>query len=405
MNSSPDGSPFDEHLSRNRSLGQTNLNNATLPGQPSLPRRSQSDRVSSERSPYISGRDHDLPPLPQAELSPDARRQSLMALDRKRRLTASSQDTGRRRTTTGGFTNRDNRYYAPANRHASQRSSHSSGDQERTEVIDLTSSSPLQPSRPTMTTTESPRRSSDVSRGYIVPRWQPDHEVSECPICHRQFGFLFRRHHCRKCGRVVCNDCSPHRITIPRQYIVHQPGTEDAPLTLSSLPTIDLTRGDEESEDRYSSSRDPFRRPNAALGGGEKVRLCNPCVPDPQPELGAILSEGTPPRPTHTGSAAPLRSAPANVTTFPQLQHYPSRPAEPDRHLFGNLPHPGTRLRLDDDDEGTGSSPEAYAAALRHPIMVSTIFMQSGHKLTKIGTCAESLSTTIRSHALPLPFS
>ncbi|EHA25918.1 hypothetical protein ASPNIDRAFT_143971, partial [Aspergillus niger ATCC 1015] len=50
--------------------------------------------------------------------------------------------------------------------------------------------------------------------------WQPDAEVTKCPICGTTFSFWYRKHHCRKCGRVVCASCSPHRITIPRQFIV-----------------------------------------------------------------------------------------------------------------------------------------------------------------------------------------
>lgn len=79
------------------------------------------------------------------------------------------------------------------------------------------------------------------------PSWQPDAAVDECPVCHTVFGLWTRKHHCRKCGRVVCSACSPHRITIPRQYIVTPYDTNH------------------ESE----------------LGGGEVVRVCNPCVPDP----------------------------------------------------------------------------------------------------------------------------
>ena len=32
-----------------------------------------------------------------------------------------------------------------------------------------------------------------------VPRWQPDEEISVCPICGIAFTFWQRRHHCRKC--------------------------------------------------------------------------------------------------------------------------------------------------------------------------------------------------------------
>ncbi|PVH95768.1 FYVE-domain-containing protein [Periconia macrospinosa] len=109
-----------------------------------------------------------------------------------------------------------------------------------------------------------PRRESDL----VLPPWQPDADVTHCFVCGSQFTFFYRKHHCRKCGRVVCSACSPHRITIPRQFIVHPPS--EAP------NVIDLT-GD--GDENTMSAFGPFRNP--ALGGGEEVRVCNPCVPDP----------------------------------------------------------------------------------------------------------------------------
>jgi hypothetical protein len=31
----------------------------------------------------------------------------------------------------------------------------------------------------------------------VLPRWQPDAEVTYCPICHTQFSIFVRKHHCR----------------------------------------------------------------------------------------------------------------------------------------------------------------------------------------------------------------
>ncbi|KAL6868383.1 FYVE domain-containing protein [Trichoderma novae-zelandiae] len=98
----------------------------------------------------------------------------------------------------------------------------------------------------------------------VLPRWQPDAEVTYCPICRTQFSIFVRKHHCRKCGRVVCNSCSPHRIIIPHQFIVRAPGTE-VPLPPALL---------------YDSTGAGYVDLNG-LSGGERVRLCNPCVPDP----------------------------------------------------------------------------------------------------------------------------
>lgn len=126
---------------------------------------------------------------------------------------------------------------------------------------------------------------------YGLPKWQPDSEVSECPICKVTFSFWYRKHHCRKCGRVVCAACSPHRITIPRQFIVRPPETLRPLSTLiqpnpSPAQVINLI-DDDEQPSCPAPPRDPSipgQFLNPGLGGGEVVRLCNPCVPDPNPE-------------------------------------------------------------------------------------------------------------------------
>ncbi|AEO53419.1 hypothetical protein MYCTH_2294713 [Thermothelomyces thermophilus ATCC 42464] len=112
---------------------------------------------------------------------------------------------------------------------------------------------------PTLSTTPAQRAPPEV----VLPRWQPDSEQTYCPICGTQFSIFVRKHHCRKCGRVVCNACSPHRITIPHRYIVRPPG---APSPLSQGPSLSLL----DSQGWYPE-----------FSGGERVRLCNPCVPDP----------------------------------------------------------------------------------------------------------------------------
>lgn len=71
----------------------------------------------------------------------------------------------------------------------------------------------------------------------------------------------------RKCGKVVCASCSPHRITIPREYIV-KPESE--------------TQGPQPRNPRTSNASILAPVPGESnIEGGERVRLCNPCVPDP----------------------------------------------------------------------------------------------------------------------------
>jgi serine/threonine protein kinase len=45
--------------------------------------------------------------------------------------------------------------------------------------------------------------------------WQPDHDVDRCMACRQHAVAKFSRHHCRKCGNVVCDACSKFKMVIP----------------------------------------------------------------------------------------------------------------------------------------------------------------------------------------------
>jgi hypothetical protein len=45
--------------------------------------------------------------------------------------------------------------------------------------------------------------------------WVPDAEASNCQSCQTSFTFVNRRHHCRKCGSVVCGACSKGKFLLP----------------------------------------------------------------------------------------------------------------------------------------------------------------------------------------------
>lgn len=49
----------------------------------------------------------------------------------------------------------------------------------------------------------------------IAPLWKPDGHSPDCELCRAVFTLLFRRHHCRHCGRVVCDPCSVKRFHLP----------------------------------------------------------------------------------------------------------------------------------------------------------------------------------------------
>ena len=78
---------------------------------------------------------------------------------------------------------------------------------------------------------------------------------------------MLTKRYYRKCGRVVCANCSPHRITIPKQFIV-QPPVPATPTFTTSFTSVPNSTGQDDDMD-------------LVVSGGEEVRVCNPCVPDP----------------------------------------------------------------------------------------------------------------------------
>jgi len=46
--------------------------------------------------------------------------------------------------------------------------------------------------------------------------WVPDHSANICMVCKKtKFSPIVRRHHCRRCGSVVCGSCSNKKFLIP----------------------------------------------------------------------------------------------------------------------------------------------------------------------------------------------
>ena len=54
-------------------------------------------------------------------------------------------------------------------------------------------------------------------------RWVPDEEVAHCSKCNSEFDWVNRKHHCRSCGRVFCEQCSMNRSMLPHEYGYRDP--------------------------------------------------------------------------------------------------------------------------------------------------------------------------------------
>ncbi|CAO3644358.1 unnamed protein product [Mucor hiemalis] len=89
----------------------------------------------------------------------------------------------------------------------------------------------------------------------LLPRsqrvWEMDRQAPECRRCHRRFNFLVRRHHCRRCGQIVCDKCSSHRIRLPVEELI-----EDPMVSASQYPLL-ATQSQRVCDSCY---REPIRR-------------------------------------------------------------------------------------------------------------------------------------------------
>lgn len=56
--------------------------------------------------------------------------------------------------------------------------------------------------------------------GSKAPIWIPDPRTTMCMICTCEFTLTWRRHHCRACGKVVCQSCSSNKYCL--EYLKNQ---------------------------------------------------------------------------------------------------------------------------------------------------------------------------------------
>lgn len=116
------------------------------------------------------------------------------------------------------------------------------------------------------------------------PTWQPDSSSLECSLCGSKFGLFNRRHHCRKCGKLICGSCSSQFIAFfPNSRIVRPLG--------------------------------PLRRTIVE----EYHRMCDECADETRMIRQALEDRGTPERgpPTPTTRAAAIAKRVVQVATRP----------------------------------------------------------------------------------------
>ncbi|NXU51405.1 FGD6 protein, partial [Turnix velox] len=68
---------------------------------------------------------------------------------------------------------------------------------------------------------DSEKQEEDSPLGSKAPIWIPDTRATMCMICTSEFTLTWRRHHCRACGKIVCQACSSNKHSL--DYMKNQP--------------------------------------------------------------------------------------------------------------------------------------------------------------------------------------
>ncbi|KAJ3346338.1 hypothetical protein HDU91_007062, partial [Kappamyces sp. JEL0680] len=145
---------------------------------------------------------------------------------------------------------------------------------------------------------------------FQAPIWMPDEECKSCLVCHKDFSFFLRKHHCRSCGILsffipgkdgekksrVCDRCLPTLVE-QRRFRISAPSIGDffdeARTDRSSIdsrrtsidsraPSVDMVRGStttgliHTSIDSRRTSIDSRASFESTRSMGDVARLYNP---------------------------------------------------------------------------------------------------------------------------------
>ncbi|CAG8455569.1 11074_t:CDS:2 [Diversispora eburnea] len=81
--------------------------------------------------------------------------------------------------------------------------------EKRLEKLAKAYTDPIKPANNTQGGLTPPLTLKHRRREQLIVKWEDDASVTNCPLCRTSFGKITnRKHHCRLCGRVVCEKCS-----------------------------------------------------------------------------------------------------------------------------------------------------------------------------------------------------
>ncbi|KZT08935.1 uncharacterized protein LAESUDRAFT_723230 [Laetiporus sulphureus 93-53] len=202
----------------------------------------------------------------------------------------------------------------------------------------------------------------------LLPKhlWKPDAQASHCDIflCRKKFSIWERRHHCRKCGGVFCNDCSSRATTLlntSNLEFFFPP--HDIPISTFGSPTspVVLSRVCDHCWDLVHGVRTPRSPP---LGATASIALLQDAIRESDSSASSIIvSAPSTPSDRFAPVARPkMRRA---HTTSPRIPSSPLR--SPVRSLQNLIVDVNVVERIENAPPVSADFSELLAYPLRHP--------------------------------------
>lgn len=91
-------------------------------------------------------------------------------------------------------------------------------------LSEVSESAPEQEEEPPIPTHDLPPVTDLPTRSH----WKPDRNAVVCdaPVCQKRFGIWERRHHCRHCGNIFCNEHSSWQVPLDQDAEFHPKGAQ-----------------------------------------------------------------------------------------------------------------------------------------------------------------------------------
>eukprot|EP00437_Effrenium_voratum_P019755 CAMPEP_0181454416 /NCGR_PEP_ID=MMETSP1110-20121109/30226_1 /TAXON_ID=174948 /ORGANISM="Symbiodinium sp., Strain CCMP421" /LENGTH=577 /DNA_ID=CAMNT_0023578759 /DNA_START=42 /DNA_END=1775 /DNA_ORIENTATION=+ len=128
-----------------------------------------------------------------------------------------------------------------------------------------------------------PRR---LSHSSTATEWVDDAATDVCMNCHARFGVvqMRRKHHCRKCGKVICSACSRSREVVPEYHPVKP---QRVCTSCIDSPTLPLAESPEEAAVAAMEAAKSGKRVKP-LGASSLGSIPVPSGDDPQREFATL---------------------------------------------------------------------------------------------------------------------